>query len=241
MNKVVVCTCSETYTSYIDYWQTVDFDFDFLADRLPYGISYNETLIRRKFNFNSNVSKKHWWNQQGNKNIIWFYAHLRMCYYYTLNPNVEWYWFLDDDVVCNDWKNFFNSFSNNNADFLSYYLFKKQGVLSQSNIPEIDKNTYSNQLWFDRFPGDLDQIEPGTDLFGSFFPIVRYSNKSLKHLTDLLFNSIHGYSEGFVPTVLNKDGFTLDTIYNSNSKSNHFDSSKITIKHKGIQVDWSWI
>ena len=60
-------------------------------------------------------------------------------------------------------------------------------------------------------------------------------------MTDLLINNIHGYSEGFVPTQLNKDGFTLDTIFNNQSKSDHFDVNKIHILHKNIKVDWSWI
>jgi len=44
-----------------------------------------------------------------------------------------------------------------------------------------------------------------------------------------------------VPTILNRDGFKLDTIFNNQSKSDHFDINKINIKHKNIQVNWSWI
>ena len=119
--------------------------------------------------------------------------------------------------------------------------FKNKGVKNQSNIPEIDDNTHSNTVWFDRFPGDGDHIDKKDELFGSFFPIVRFSNKSLRHLTNLLINKEHGYSEGFVPTILNRDGFKLDTIFNNQSKSDHFDINKINIKHKNIQVNWSWI
>ena len=39
----------------------------------------------------------------------------------------------------------------------------------------------------------------------------------------------------------NRDGFALDTIFNNQSRSDHFDVDKIHIKHKGIKVDWSWI
>jgi hypothetical protein len=241
MSKTIVCTCANTFKSYEPYWKTVDFDFEFLSDRAPIGIEYDEQKVRDLFNFTSDVSKSHWWNQQGNRNIIWFYAHLRMTYYYMLNPNEDWYWFMDDDLVCDNWSEFFKAFETNNADFISYYIFKNKGVTSQPNIPEIDANTYSNTLWFDRFPGDGDQINKNGELFGSFFPIVRFSNKSLRHITDLLLNGVHGYSEGFVPTILNKDGFTLDTIFNNQSRSNHFDVDKIHIKHKGIKVEWSWI
>jgi hypothetical protein len=241
MSKTIVCTCANTFKSYEPYWKTVDFDFEFLSDRAPIGIEYDEQKVRDLFNFTSDVSKSHWWNQQGNRNIIWFYAHLRMAYYYMLNPNEDWYWFMDDDLVCDNWSEFFKAFETNSADFISYYIFKNKGVTSQPNIPEIDANTYSNTLWFDRFPGDGDQINKNGELFGSFFPIVRFSNKSLRHITDLLLNGVHGYSEGFVPTILNKDGFTLDTIFNNQSRSNHFDVDKIHIKHKGIKVEWSWI
>ena len=241
MSKVIVCTCDNTYKSYESYWNSVDFEFEFLSDRYPTGIEYDEQKVRDIFNFKGDVSKKHFWNSQGNRNIIWFYAHLRMTYYYMLNPNEEWYWFMDDDVICDNWSEFFKAFENNDADFISYYLFKNKGVKNQPNIPEIDKNTHSGTTWFSRFPGDGDNIDKSYELFGSFFPIVRFSNKSLKHLTDLLINNIHGYSEGFVPTQLNKDGFTLDTIFNNQSKSDHFDVNKIHILHKNIKVDWSWI
>tara|TARA_B110000305_G_scaffold232325_1_gene287085 strand:- start:1809 stop:2534 length:726 start_codon:yes stop_codon:yes gene_type:complete len=241
MSKVIVCTCDNTYKSYESYWNSVDFEFEFLSDRYPTGIEYDEQKVRDIFNFKGDVSKKHFWNSQGNRNIIWFYAHLRMTYYYMLNPNEDWYWFMDDDVICDNWSEFFKSFENNDADFISYYLFKNKGVKNQPNIPEIDKNTHSGTTWFSRFPGDGDNIDKSYELFGSFFPIVRFSNKSLKHLTDLLINNIHGYSEGFVPTQLNKDGFTLDTIFNNQSKSDHFDVNKIHILHKNIKVDWSWI
>ena len=241
MSKVIVCTCDNTYKSYESYWNSVDFEFEFLSDRYPTGIEYDEQKVRDIFNFKGDVSKKHFWNSQGNRNIIWFYAHLRMAYYYMLNPNEDWYWFMDDDVICDNWSEFFKSFENNTSDFISYYLFKNTNIDSQGNIPTIDSNTHSGTAWFDRFPGDGDFINRTDELFGSFFPIVRFSNKSLKHLTDLLINNIHGYSEGFVPTQLNKDGFTLDTIFNNQSKSDHFDVNKIHILHKNIRVDWSWI
>ena len=137
MSKKIVCTCENTYEQYGAYWKSVDFSFDVLSDRAPVGIQYNEQMVRDKFNFRGDVSKNHFWNQQGNKNIIWFYAHLRMAYYYMLNPNEDWYWFMDDDVVCDNWSEFFKAFDNNDADFIAYYVFKKQGVQSQPNIPEL--------------------------------------------------------------------------------------------------------
>ena len=240
-NKVIVCTCAPTFAQYDTYWKTVDFDFEYLSDRAPVGIQYNEQTLRDAFNFKGEVSKKHYWNSQGNRNIIWFYAHLRMAYYYTLNPNEDWYWFMDDDLECDNWLEFFKAFETNDADFISYYVHKKPGVQSQPNIPEIDNETHSGTSWYNRFPGDTDQIDPNAELFGSFFPIVRFSNKSLKHLVDIINKDIHGWHEGFVPTILNQHGFKLDTIFNNQSRSNHFNVDEIHILHKNIKVDWSWI
>ena len=240
-NKIIVCTCAPTFEQYDPYWKTVDFDFEYLSDRAPVGIQYNEQMLRDAFNFRGEVSKKHFWNSQGNRNIIWFYAHFRMAYYYMLNPNEDWYWFMDDDLECDNWLEFFKAFENNDADFISYYIHKKPGVKSQPNIPEIDDRTHSGVAWYNRFPGDSDQIDPNADLFGSFFPIVRFSNKSLKFLTELIKEGIHGWHEGFVPTVLNHEGFKLDTIFNNQSRSDHFDVDNIHILHKNIRVDWSWI
>jgi len=241
MSKIIVCTCENTYSAYKDYWNTVNFEFDFLSDRAPIGIQYDENLVRERFSFKGDVSKKHFWNSQGNRNIIWFYAHFRMAYYYMLHPNEDWYWFMDDDVICNNWSEFFKAFDNNDADFIAYYCFKNKNVKGQSNIPIIDDNTHSKTEWFNRFPGDNDLIKREGDLFGSFFPIVRFSNKGLKHITNLLLQGVHGYSEGFVPTQLHRDGFKLDTIFNNKSESDHFDINRIHIKHKNIKVDWSWI
>ncbi len=240
MSKVIVCTCAETFKAYDHYWQKSNLDFEYLSDRTSVGIEYNEQMVRDVFAFRGDVCKKHYWNSHGNKNIIWFYAHLRMVYYFILNPNEEWYWFMDDDVQCDNWDGFFKGFENDNTDFLCYYLFKEESVNSQPNVPNIDNNTHSGNGWFNRFPGDGDKIDPDCEMFGSFFPIVRFSNKSLKHLANLMKEGIHGYSEGFVPTQLNKDGFTLGTIYDTNSKSKYFDND-VKVLHKNIETTWSWI
>lgn len=42
MSKVIVCTCDNTYKSYESYWNSVDFEFEFLSDRYPTGIEYDE-------------------------------------------------------------------------------------------------------------------------------------------------------------------------------------------------------
>ena len=246
MDKNIVCTNKESFHAYDNHWQKANIKFDYLTDitwhPLDIGIQYSEQDVRNLFNFKGNVSKKHYWNSYGNRNIIWFYAHFRMLYYYVNNPNYNYYWFFDDDVTIEDWDTFFKGFVSNRADFISMYCFKDSNVNSQGNIPKIDNNTTSQHMWFERFPGDGDKLPQGiTEKFGSFFPIVRLSNNALRKLNELMKEGIYGYSEGFVPTVLNYYNYSLDTIFDSNSQSRHFNDEIVQVKHKHGKINWEWI
>ena len=247
MEAKVVCTCTDTYGAYNRYWDYVNFDFTYLADNTKQdfdvkGLKYNKQLVRDTFNFQGEVSKKHYWNSFGNRDIIWFYAHLRMLYFYHHNRNYDYYWFFDDDVTIGNWDLFFDSFKDNTSDFFSYYVFKNTDVGTQHKIPYLDKNTTSQHMWFERFPGDGDKLPEDVKLkFGSFFPIVRLSNPALAVLHKYLMEGVYGYSEGFVPSILNHHGFTLDTIFDNTSKSKHFDDSIVDVKHKHTKINWSWI
>ena len=244
--KSIVCTCSRTYGAYKNSWDTSGIDFDYLSHKINdtelKGLIFTEEDLRKDYDFNTEVSKKHYWNSHGNRNIVWFYAHLRMVYYYQFNPGQDYYWFFDDDLSVDNWEVFFDSFKNNNSDFISYYGFKEESVKSQPNIPIIDGNSYTGNGWFDRFPGDKDILYPdNTELFGSFFPAVRFSNSALKKLNDLLLEGIYGYSEGFVPTILNYFNYSLDTIFDNKSQGKYFDNDIVNVKHKNGKIDWSWI
>ena len=246
MHKNIVCTYKPTYNAYKSYWDKQDIEFDYLTDvtthSLPKGLQYTEKDIRNSFNFTDNVSPKHYYNSHGNRNVIWFYAHFRMLYYYIQNEGYDYYWFYDDDVTVADWDLFHKSFENNTSDFISLYCFKHPRVSEQINIPKINENSYSGAQWFMRFPGYNDRL-PRTchNLFGSFFPIVRFSKRSLSLLMKHLKSGMYGYSEGFVPTILNYHGYTLDTIFDETSTSKHFDNDKVNILHKHSKINWEWI
>jgi hypothetical protein len=203
--------------------------------------SYNEASLRNSLNITHDVSKRHYWNSQGNRNIIWFYAHFRMLNFYLSHPNYDYYWFFDDDVDCTNWDEFFKNVKYD-SDFLAYFVFKKDGVTSQPLVSCIDSRTHSGQGWFERFPGDGDKLpEVNNQIFGSFYPVVRYSNKALNALKLLNEQGYHGYSEGFVPTVLNNLGFTLDTLYTPENVSRHFDIDSVKITHKHQTINWQWL
>lgn len=239
MNKYCVCTMPETWDAYKNNF---DKRFDLIADvsnwHFEEGFRFTENDIREKLGFMGQVSKKSWWNPYGNRPIAWYYAHFRMLLYYLKNPDYDYYYFLDDDVRAN-WDLLFEGLDKSNADFMSYFIFKNEGVISQS-VPVIDSDTYSGKEWFNRYPAHGDTFV-GSELFGSFFPIVKFSNKAMKELVDACKNGCFGYGEGFVPTYLNHKGYTLKSIINKDNTSDYFDVDKVDILHKNQKITWSWI
>lgn len=251
MNNVYcVCTTSEIYENYVYHWvnfKETGYSLRWLCDitkntDFKLDFDYTEEDIRNNLNFDKKISEYHFWNPRNSRNIIWFYPHFRMLNFYIQNPDYDFYWFFDDDVKAVNWIEFFKGFENNSSDFLAYYIFKNKNVESQSNVPKIDNNTYSKEQWFSRFPGPGDVL-PKTvnEIFGSFYPFVRYSNKSMEALLKAHKEGFYGYSEGYVPTILNHLGFSMSTIFTPNSMSNYFDNNVVNIQHKGTKVEWSWI
>ncbi len=213
--------------------------------------SFTEHDIRTILKFDGQPSKKHFWNSYGNRNIVWFYAAFRMMNFYLAYPNYDYYWFLDDDVKCNDWNTFFNGFKDDKTDFLAYYLFKNIGVTKNQHISEVSAPMHSfhgdGYNWFSRFPGDGDNLPPilAPDMYGSFFAITRFSNKSMQALMMNHRFGFWGYSEGFVPTVLGNIGdgedFSLGSIYKKDDTSDFFDVEKVKVLHKNEKITWSWL
>lgn len=250
MNNIhCVCTTPSIYGSYVNHWNNFpkDKELIWISDvttdsTFDVGFKFTEQDLRKQFNFNIEVSKSHYWNSYGNRNIAWFYAHLRMLYFYIKNPNYDFYWFFDDDVKMKNWEEFLIGTEKDQSDFLAYFCFKNKNVISQQNIPVIDGETFSKELWFDRFPGNGDILPERTnEFFGSFFPTTRFSNKALLKLLEIHNEGYHGYHEGFVPTVLNKNGFTLNTIIKPDNTSNYFDVNEVNILHKNTKITWQWI
>lgn len=246
-----VCFCNNSIPQYLHHWEeffkikntfaVIDNCNNPVKISVPNILTYNEDSLRSTLNITYDVSKKHYWNSVGNRNIIWFYAYYRMLLFYIQHPTYDYYWFFDDDIKCNNWNSFFNNIKYD-ADFLSFFVFKNANITSQPLIPVIDNNTHSKIDWFNRFPGDKDTMPSDIkDIFGSFFAITRFSNKAMKTLLDLHFDNFYGYGEGYVPTMLNYKGLKLDTLYNSNNISRHFNITDVNITHKNHIINWEWI
>ena len=249
-NAICICTTSESYSQYIETWKNSlsnynTFSVVDISKNSKFNLGdfrYSELDIRNNLKFNSNVSKRHYWNSYGNRNIIWFFAHFRMINFYLSNTNYDYYWFFDDDVNMKDWKKFIDVTNNYDYDFMSYFCFKKSDIKDNIHIPIIDNRTTSKHMWFERFPGDNDILPLNTNKFyGSFFPTVRYSKKAMKTLVDINNLGFYGYSEGFVPTVLAMNNLSLKSIINPDNTSDMFDVDEINIIHKNMRITWDWI
>ena len=250
-NAICVCTMSSKHNKFNETWHTnfrspnyesfviTDVSYD---TEIKEGFLFIESDLRKNLNFPHEVSKRHFWNSHGNRNITWFYAHLRMLNFYLTYPNYEFYWFFDDDIKIDNWGEFLYGTDKDDSDFMSYFVFKKNNVTSQPNIPYIDNRTASKQGWFGRFPGDKDTLPPDVnELFGSFFPTTRFSNRAMKKLLDLNNEGYHAYGEGFVPTILNQANMTLNTIITPENDSKMFDVNSVNIIHKNSKITWEWI
>lgn len=249
-NAYCMCTTSGGYHSYINNWD----DFILTGTKLEkivdittdpsfhIGFTYTEDDIRKNLNFNLNVSKRNFWNQQGNRNIIWFYAYLRMLNFYISNPDYDNYWFFDDDIKMDNWGEFLDGVKTDDIDFISYFVFKNNDVESQILVPKINNKSHSGLGWFNRFPGDGDMLPTNiTEMFGSFFPIVKFSNKAMKKLLEINNQGFSGYGEGFVPTILNQYGMKIGTLIETDNTSKYFDVDVVNIEHKNSKIGWEWI
>jgi hypothetical protein len=72
---------------------------------------------------------------------------------------------------------------------------------------------------------------------GSYFPLVRLSNKSMKILLEEHKKGYYGYSEGYVPTTLNQYNLKLYSIFNKESK---VDANENIIIYHRRYLDLIW-
>jgi hypothetical protein len=213
---------------------------DFVQDNV---INYTEQNVRKTLNFDKNASDKHWWNLGGGRSIIWFYPQFRMLYFYKLYPDYDYYWFFDDDVTFpnNQLQEFIDLYRGDTTDCAITYLFSDLDNSNPSNVPVMCKPMFSfhgkEWNWLIHYPGFGDnQPEYVKEKYGSFFPIVRLSNRALKTLLEEHEKGYYGYGEGYVPTVLNYHNMSLHSFYNEQSKL--VKNENILIHHKDAVMLW---
>jgi hypothetical protein len=165
-----------------------------------------------------------------------------MLTHFIKKPNYDYYWYFDDDVNFDgDLKSFLNDYEKIDDDFLVIQAFKKEDYPEFPNVSVInDRMLGSRGFWLGHCPGPGDNFKNTNKHFGSFFPIVRFSNKAFVHLLELHKQGYYGYSEGFVPTSLASDGFKVSSMLD---EFNNFqiENNNCVLIHKGQKFTWEWL
>jgi len=194
-----------------------------------------------RYSFNKPIDFRHRWGNH--QNPKYFYAHFRMLVFYINNPNHQYYWFLDDDVSFEgDLKGFFDFYESLDDDFVAIQAFKKEDYPEFPRISVINSRMEGSRgNWLGLCPGPGDNFKSLEFHIGSFFPIVRFSNESMRYLLKIHEEGYYGYSEGFVPTNLASAGFNVSSILNEFNKPFIQDNTNCTLYHKGIKFTWEWL
>jgi len=224
-----------------DLKEQEDFTQKFLEDKYESKICIYGDKDFIYHNLNKPISKNHRWGCH--QNPKYFYAHYRMLIFYLNNPEYNYYWFFDDDVdFKGDINQFLNRYETESDDFIAIQAFKKD---QYEEFPRISCIKEPGQIiehsWFSSCPGDGDVFKSQNRLIGSFFPIVRFSNRSMKHLWNLHKDGFYGYSEGFVPTSLGCDGFKVSSMMDKNNNFFIENDTACELLHQNIPFTWSWL
>lgn len=205
---------------------------------------YDLDNLKKTFNRYDPPCLEHRWADGGTRNINWFFPHLRMLYFYLANPNYDYYWYFDDDSSFKDGtiNDFLNATSYLDADCVITYIFtepkdKQDGVLAVNNGMGSYHGDHS--AWFQWFPGKGDRVIPGSKKHGSYFPFVRFSKAAMMKLWDLHQDGYIGYSEGYVPTMLNHFGYKLHSLSKEDATLNVPCETGVKIQHKHGDILWS--
>lgn len=194
-------------------------------------------------NFNRPIDRRHRWGSHQNPN--YFYAHFRMLLFWKKHPQYKYYWFFDDDVTfTGNLKQLLQVHdANQSSDFLAIQVFKKESYDEQfPHINITNDRMGSNGHWLSFAPGPGDCYKSVHKHMGSFFPIVRFTNRSLEYLYNLNEKNFFGYSEGFVPTTLASDNFSVASMLDENDQY-FIDTEQCNCElfHKGSEFTWTWI
>lgn len=217
-----------------------DIKFKFIQENLYY---YNLDNLNKTFNSPPPPQLAHRWSDGGSRNINWFYPHLRMLYFFLANPNYDYYWYMDDDcsLIDGTLSDLLNATSYSDADCMITYIFT-EGDTKQENtlFASAGMSSYhgDHSAWFHWFPGAGDKLPPVSQKYGSYFPFVRLSKGALIKLYELHQQGFIGYSEGYVPTVLNHFGYKLHSINREDGTLNVPCDAKVKIGHKKSEILW---
>lgn len=128
---------------------------------------------------------------------IWFNTNLIMMLFYLRNPQYDYYWFIEYDVVfTGEWGLLLQSFKESKSDLISSH---------------VERYVKSNADWHWWNTIEFrDKEIPLVNRVKSFNPIYRLSERSLVFLHKYLSNGNAGYYEVMMPTALYNNGYTIE-------------------------------
>ena len=147
---------------------------------------------------------------------IWYHPEYAIIDYYLRNPHYDFYWRIEYDVQFGgDWGDFFRYFFDNKADLLGTY------IKAHKDDP--------HWLWWNAINFKVDQ----DCLRGMFFPVVRFSRRSLAYLDEKYRDGASGFCEIIVPTLLNMERMNIEDIGKRFYDLFTFHFNGIVIRKKG--------
>jgi hypothetical protein len=121
--------------------------------------------------------------------------HFPVLQYFREFPGYDYYWIIEDDVrFTGEWKDLFSHFNAYDHDFIT------------SHIRRFDDEP--DWPWWISLSHNGQNI-PRRDLLRSFNPIYRLSRRALNFIHDALTQKWIGHHEVLLPTLLNRNHYTL--------------------------------
>lgn len=127
--------------------------------------------------------------------------HFPLMKFYSDYPGYDYYWVIEDDVIFNgDWNYFFDSFKDNQSDFISSYL-------------QHEMESPGWYWWNTLVTGN----EVCEKKICSFNPVYRLSNQALRLIDTALKSGWKGHHEVLIPTLLAHHGLKILDMGNTGS------------------------
>lgn len=194
-----------------------------------------------RLGFDRPIDARHRWGNH--QNPKYFYAHFRMLVFYLKNPGFKHYWFFDDDVSFDgDLGGLLDSYDRIGDDFIAIQAFKGDDYPDLPRVSRMNSRMLgSHGRWLDLCPGPGDRFNSISRRVGSFFPVVRFSNRAMEHLVKMHLEGYYGYSEGFVPTSLASSGFQVSSMMDEFDNLFVDSETDCVLYHKGGRFTWEWL
>jgi len=192
MEAICYLTCNKNISEMENRYNLLpsNHNFDrFILTDIKDGIKYSDSTKHHTFSFSEYIKSV----------SILRHTYIALVDFYLKNPNYEYYWLVEDDVVFKgDFHHFFNFYKDNKRDLIVPYFMTD--LSSQNEWLKYQYNEI-NGPYFVKTP-----------ICGGLSIICRYSNKLLKEISSLTEKGVYGHLETFPHTVCTLNGFTIHSI-----------------------------